>query len=207
MNITFNIPITDEPYTTSTSEGKTIAAEYHGSEYLVIGVDPSNSLVMSVDRQSDTPVDLNEFEDDVLEFYLIQVNESNAMAAALLTHQYTNEATEYTEALNADETYTYPYDANNALMDVFDNANTISYNKDTGVFTNPPYKTHMITPEDFWASVTERKEEWKVIQSSGSLSEDQQTTVDAYVDWMENAPTKYDGVAHWKIPFPSSPEV
>jgi len=206
MNITFNIPITDEPFTTSTSEGKTIAAEYYGSEYIVIGVDPSNSKVISVDRECDTPPDMSEFEDDHLEFHLIQVNSSNALAVAKLTHQYTNEATEYTESVNADETYTYPYDENNALSDVYTNDN-LTYDADSGTFTMPGYQTHPITAESFWESVTERKEEWKVIQSSGTLNDDQQTAVDAYVTWLENAPTKYDGVAHWKIPFPNSPEV
>jgi hypothetical protein len=206
MNMNFNVPITDEPYTSSTSENKTVAAEYYGAPYIVIGVDPSNSAVMSVDREAEEAMDMSEFEDDVLEFHLIAVNESNVLAVAKLTHQFTSEASEYTESLNDDETYTYPYDANNVFNDVYNNDH-LTYDADSGAFTMPGFLTHGVSTEDFWTSITERKEEFKVIQAAGTLNEDQQTAVDAYVDWMENAPTKYDGVAHYKIPFPNSPEV
>ena len=97
-------------------------------------------------------------------------------------------------------------DANNVFNDVYNN-DRLTYDADSGAFTMPGFLTHGVSTEDFWTSITERKEEFKVIQADGTLNEDQQTAVDAYVDWMENAPTKYDGVAHWKIPFPNSPEI
>lgn len=206
MNLEFNINIPNEPYTDDVSEGKTITAEYRGSPYIVIGVADDNRVV-SVDRESDEEVDLSEFVDDELTFHLIAVDASNVLAVSYLTHAYTNPESEYSEAITADETYTYPYDENNALADVYNSATNMTYDSSTGNFTMPEYATHNLSSDNFWTSISERKEEWKVIQSSGTLSEDQQTAVDAYVTWMENAPTTYAGVAHWKIQMPASPEV
>lgn len=208
MKINFDITIPNEPYINDVSEGKKITFTYTGYPHLVISVNPNNNTVVAVDYKGDEEKELNDFEDDELVFYKIAVNSSNVLAASLLTKDYTNPELVYEDNINDDEKWNYVYDQNNALGDIFERTDGITYDSKTGTFdTNISFLSHPVSEESFLEGIATKTTEWKEIQAAGDLDDATQAEVDEYVSWLENAPTKYNGIAHWKWPYPAPPAV
>lgn len=209
MNLKFNLPIPNQPFSEDFSEGKTIPCVYTGYRYVVVGINPANGRVMSVDRKSNEPIDVSEFEDDVLTFEQISVTSTNVVGMAAITGDYTHDEVVYSEALNDDETFEYPYSENNGINDIYSMVNNPTWDSVSGTFGGFVVKTHPISQENFEEDLANRIAEWKAIEANtdGELDADQLAEVTAFVQYMENFTTKYAGIEHWKVPFLPTPDI
>ena len=80
-------------------------------------------------------------------------------------------------------------------------------NKNIIIDCGPDFRAHAIADDSFNDTYANQKAIIQAEIDSGNHPAEKVTELNAYITWLDNAPTKYAGVKHWKIPFPAFPEL
>jgi len=194
----FTITIPDEPFKDSTDLGKTVTCVYQGPRYVVIEVDPYTGRCESAVgyyRKSEN-INLNKFyRGDECKIILIDA-EVNPFPAAYITHRYRvpDEIENYVFTHNGEVTWTYDYPENGIIDDVFV-PNQMVYDFSSETFRNPPFVDHGMTAEEFWDGLENLIKSYEDEESESQECKD-------YITTLKSLKTNYEGIDHWKIPFP-----
>lgn len=200
----FTVTIPNEPYTTDTSEGKTVECTYKGPRYVVIST--RNGVVNSAEGYFDRVEDYDptQFTDDQDVYHLIDAD-LHPLEISFLTQLYTNENIDnYEETLPTGEVYDYDYPDNTGILDtVFNRWSGWTYNPETDTFSDLEFETPI--SKDFWDNAVQMKID--MINNLDMSTFDDQLVADLneYKAFFENIGTTYAGVSYWKIPFPNAP--
>ena len=72
-----------------------------------------------------------------------------------------------------------------------------------GTFVKPRFRVHALTRESFMQSMQQQVTYMNnALENNDSLSDEVRGQLETYIAFLENIPTKYAAVKHWKIPFP-----
>ena len=220
MKKKFILTLPDQPYKDTAAEDIEVQCTYDGLRYLLVAVidkeGPDYGTVSWVARRTDTvsDIDLKDYnegqhDEEGVTFVIIDAAE-NTWEAAYLTGNYTHEVIpDYHEVLPDDlGEYTYHYDDTTGGIGACTYQGMLKYNFDTQTFIRPPYRTHALSPQKFWDSLTvmEQQIRDRLIAEASILDDEGKAELNEYLDWLTELPTKYAGIDHWKIPFRSYPQ-
>jgi hypothetical protein len=209
INKNFTIPLADEPYLDTTTLNKSHAATYTGPKYLKIVIDSATKYVERVVAGADTLDELNASnvpQEPEKNYHILDAN-TDTFEAAYLTGLYNTGVTEnYTETLPTidaegnPETWSYTWDDNTGM--IAQQYFNLDLKFVSGVFVKPRFRTHALTRESFLASMqTQITNITNALENNETLTDEARAQLETYVTWLENVPTKYAAVKHWKIPF------
>lgn len=209
----FNIKIPNQPYVDDFSADKEQAAVYNGNRYIKFQYHATTGHIVGVIGNGDTEEEMVANEGPLMEGHLPAVVDADAapLHAALITRQYTTgEVADYTETLSttdADgvaETWEHFWNDDTGLLSQIYNIQTMKYEDNAIVM--PEFKTHGISKESFYEGVNSQIAACTAeLAREGVYSDAEVTTITAYKTTLEGMATKYDGIEHWKIPFPPAP--
>jgi hypothetical protein len=205
----FTIPLADEPYVDTTALNKTHAAAYTGNRYLKIVIDSETKYVERVVAAADTLDDINNAfvaQEPGKTYEILDAN-THTFEAAYLTGMYDTGVTEnYTETLStvdaegADETWSYTWEDNTGMILQQYVGRDLKFVN--GAYVRPRFRTHALTRESFMQSMQQQISNINAaLENNTTLTEETREQLAAYVTWLENLPTKYANIKHWKIPF------
>jgi len=205
----FTIPLADEPYVDTTALNKTHAAAYTGNRYLKIVIDSETKYVERVVAAADTLDDINNAfvaQESGKTYEILDAN-THTFEAAYLTGMYDTGVTEnYTETLStvdaegADETWSYTWEDNTGMILQQYVGRDLKFVN--GAYVRPRFRTHALTRESFMQSMQQQISNINAaLENNTTLTEETREQLAAYVTWLENLPTKYANIKHWKIPF------
>jgi hypothetical protein len=203
----FTVNVPNEPFSSSTSDGKTVTCTYEGARYCVISTKDGKVQTHEGYFESADDYNASDFVDDEMEYHLIDAD-AHPMEISFLTDRYTNEDIDnYSETLPTGEVYEYDYPNETGVLDVIYNrwSPNWSYNADTDTFSGLEYETSAITQEQFDAAIANHLELIANIDMS-KQDEAMTTAINEYKAFFDNVATTYDGVAPFKIPFPLAPQ-
>ena len=213
ITVNFDIAMPNEPYVDDFSDGNTHPAVYKGPKFLKVEKRDSDGLLCAVIADGDTEAELeNGIPAREGTSYHVVDAEVNPLQASYLNGFYTTgEVADYEENIgttDADgnaETWTYYWNDDTGVIGQIYLADTLKVVN--GAFQGPDFRAHAIPAESFWETIPNQKQALQIELDSGNLDETKTAAVNEYITWLDNAETKYAGVKHWKIPFPSFPEV
>jgi hypothetical protein len=205
----FTIPLADEPYVDTTALNKTHAAAYTGNRYLKIVIDSETKYVERVVAAADTLDDINNAfvaQEPGKTYEILDAN-THTFEAAYLTGMYDTGVTEnYTETLStvdaegADETWSYTWEDNTGMILQQYVGRDLKFVN--GAYVRPRFRTHALTRESFMQSMQQQISNINAaLENNTTLTEETREQLAVYVAWLENLPTKYANIKHWKIPF------
>lgn len=204
MSTTFELNIPDEPFKHTYDQGKTVTVTYTGPRYMVISVFKEDNIVSTWEQLEDNieDIDLSSHVSDEKNFYIIDTND-HLLEACFITNRYENEAFTYEETLPTGETYVYPYDENGIFSSIYDYKMPI-YDFETKKFGRLQLLRSVFDNDRFWAGVQTTidniSRDPAIGEHAGANKE-----LTEYLEKLKNLKTDYDGVDHWKIPYPSQP--
>jgi hypothetical protein len=209
INKNFTIPLADEPYVDTTALNKTHAAAYTGNRYLKIVIDSETKYVERIVAAADTLDDINNAfvaQEPGKTYEILDAN-THTFEAAYLTGMYDTGVTEnYTETLStvdaegADETWSYTWEDNTGMILQQYVGRDLKFVN--GAYVRPRFRTHALTRESFMQSMQQQISNINAaLENNTTLTEETREQLAAYVTWLENLPTKYANIKHWKIPF------
>ena len=202
----FTIALSDDPYKTTTNLNKTIQATYFGPKFLALCVHtPSGEikyLASSAEQQSDLRAELLVDNDPDTEFVVIDAS-VNTFEAAYITHQYEHDAIpDYEETLpDGKGTYTYTYSGGA----IEQNYKAFDLKYVNGQFTSPSFRTHNLTRESVLESSTVLIGAMEQSLLNNDYTDEERQDLTNYINWLGSLATTYEGIDHWKIPFPANP--
>jgi hypothetical protein len=205
----FTIPLADEPYVDTTALNKTHAAAYTGNRYLKIVIDSETKYVERIVAAADTLDDINNAfvaQEPGKTYEILDAN-THTFEAAYLTGMYDTGVTEnYTETLStvdaegANETWSYTWEDNTGMILQQYVGRDLKFVN--GAYVRPRFRTHALTRESFMQSMQQQISNINAaLENNTTLTEETREQLAAYVTWLENLPTKYANIKHWKIPF------
>lgn len=212
MRKTFIHTLPDEPYKQSSRLNKTVQCEYNGPRYHVVRMLEKDGTVLNVERSGDDREALEAtIVDDgpIFDFFILD-SDTHPWEAAYLTHAYSHgEVQDYEETLPTGQKYLYQLLDGHGIIEQFHAVNTMKYDKGSNLFVKPPFTTHPITKSEFWEGVDNQiKEIGKMIERGTSQYSDQQlANLQSYKANLESIKANLSGVDHWKIPFPTYPDL
>jgi hypothetical protein len=209
MRKAFTTILPDEPYKITTKSNITVDCIYTGKRYLLVRMNNDGSM-FCLERQEEALEALEMFKltDAQLagegHYQVVLDAEVNTWEAAHLTHDYEHSAVpDPTFTLPTGETWTYHYDDfHGALAQPF-YVNDMQHDRATNTWIRPRYRVHALTAEAFWAGVQDQLKTFETAAASTAYLPEQLVKIKAHRDWLKSAPTRYAGVDHWKIPYPS----
>jgi|688.fasta_scaffold00012_148 hypothetical protein len=202
----FTIALSDEPYKTTTNLNKTVQATYFGPRFLALCVHtPTGEIryvAASAESQADLRTELLVDNDPETDFVVIDASE-HTFEAAYITHQYENDdVPDYEETLPDNKgTYTYTYSG--GAID--QNYQSFDIKYINGQFTRPSFRTHNLTRESVIQGSTLLIGAMEQSLANNDYTDEERQALTDYIDWLRNLETTYDGIDHWKIPFPANP--
>ena len=210
----FNIKIPNQPYVDDFSDHKEQAAVYNGDRYIKFQYHASTGHIVNVIGNGDTEEEMVANEGPLMEDHLPAVLDADAapLHAALITRQYTaGDVADYTENLgttdaegNAETWEHYWNDGTGLLSQIY---NIESMKWESNAIVMPEFKTHGITRESFLEGITQQIAACTTELARSDVYSDGETAeITAYKTTLEGIEAKYDGVDHWKIPFPTHPD-
>ena len=209
----FNIKIPNQPYVDDFSDDKEQASVYNGDKYLKFQYNATTGNIVNVIGNGDTEEEMVANEGPLMEGHLPAIldADANPLHAALISRHYTTgDVADYTEDLGTTdaegnaETWEHFWNDTTGLLSQIYNIETMKYVDNAIVM--PEFKTHGITRESFLEGLTQQITACTTeLARSGVYSDGEVAEITAYKTTLEAIDTKYDGVDHWKIPFPISP--
>jgi len=214
MRKTFTAVLPDEPYKTTTKLNRTIECTYTGSRYILVRVEKSDGKIYCVDGLAETLEGLDssrltseQLHDEKHDQVVIDA-ETETWLAAHLTHDYEHtEVPNYVETLPTGEIYEYNYNNEHSACSQPYYTNDAYYKKETNTWIRPRMRTHAVTRQSFMDSIQSQIDGLTEIISQGKLSPDRQAAAETYIAFLQELPTKYANIDHWKIPFPKYPNL
>jgi hypothetical protein len=203
---TFTVTIPNEPFTTNTSEGKTVECTYRGPRFVVISTRDGVVQTHEGYFEKAEEYDATQFVDDQDEYHLIDAD-AHPLEISFLTQEYTNENIDnYEETLPTGEVYDYDYPDDSGILDsVFYRWSDWTYDPATDTFSDLEFHGPLITDEEFANSVQMKLDLVDSIDMS-AFDADLVQALQDYKQFFVDVDTTYPGVAKWKIPFPNMPE-
>lgn len=209
LNKNFTIPLADEPYVDTVALNNSHAATYTGPRYLKIMVDSATKYVERVVAGADTLDVITATNVPSEEGKVVHILDANTYTfeAAYLTGLYTTGVTEnYTETLPTldaagnPETFTYGWDDNTGM--IAQQYYNIDLKFMNGAFVKPRMRVHALSRESFLTSMQlQITNITNALANNDTLTDAARTQLETYKTWLQNLPTKYANVKHWKIPF------
>jgi len=208
----FKIPFWDEPHQDKFEKGLTYDATYIGERFILVAVRKKDNLVQ--ERLAEYSVSDKEkgaiqcFVDD--DKNTLEIDSwKNPFECAMITGQYQHEwVPNWSEKLGVDdEIWEYSYSDTTAVIGHIFKVETMYYidNK----FTRPEVNIHPIDEKQFWDLLEVHKKDMirELARGSDAYNESELKPFEEYKQWLENAPTKYKGVKHYKIKCPDLPAI
>jgi len=210
----FTIEMPNQPYVDDFSEGKTQAATYTGARYIKVQYDLSDGTVKNILNEADTLEELNSRPVGIMEGHApleIDATEHTKLAAYISGNYETGEVADYTEDLGTTdaegnaETWSYYWNDHKGVLSQLYLRDTIKWIDNA--FQGPEFRAHAVSSDEFNASVQRNIEkDTAELARDGVYTDEEKATIQAHKTFLESIATKYAGVKHWKIVFPSSPE-
>lgn len=205
----FSIPLADEPYVDTAALNKSHPATYVGPRYLKVAIDSATKYVERVVSGADTMDEINAINvplEDGKTYHVLDAN-TYTFEAAYLTGMYNTGVTEnYTETLPTTdaegnpETWTYGWDDNTGM--IAQQYYNIDLKFVNGAFVRPRFRVHALTRESFMQSMQlQITNITNALENNETLTDEAREQLETYRTWLQNLPTKYANVKHWKIPF------
>lgn len=202
----FTIPLSDEPYKTTTNLNRTVQATYTGPRFLALCVHTPTGeiryLAASAENQVDLRAELLVDNDPETEFVIIDAND-HVFEAAYITNQYENEEIPDYEETLPDNKGTWSYGYNGGA--ITQNYRSFDLKYIEGKFTKPRFRTHNLTRESVFESTTVLVGAMEESLAANDYTDQERTDLTNYINWLKNLATTYEGIDHWKIPFPTNP--
>jgi hypothetical protein len=206
----FNIPLNDEPYKDTKTLNKVWPATYNGPRYIKVQIDSTTHFVDRYVYMTDKSEEMNSFDNYPKEpgKYWQTIDATiNPFEAAYVTGLYDTGVTDnYQTELgtlddNGDpETYEFGYDDQSGMIAQTYYSHELKFQN--GAWVMPRFRVHALSRQQFLDSLqTQIQGIEKGLAENTELTEEQKTKLLEYKTWLENVPTKYAAVDHWKIPF------
>ena len=213
ITVNFDIPMPNEPYVDDFSDGNTHAAVYKGDRFIKVERRISDGMLGAIVDEAATEAELTDVVNPREGWtHHVMDAETNPLQVAYLNGMYTTgDVADYTEDLgttdeNGDaESWTYYYNDETGCIGQIYLHGTLRYVD--GAYVGPDFRAHAVSRESFLETVPNQSAMIQAEIDSGKYSAEKVTELTAYKTWLENVPTKYANVKHWKIPFPPYPEV
>jgi hypothetical protein len=201
--------VADEPYKQTASKNITVQCEYNGPRYLLTRVDIKTNKVVFVERTGDDREFLEStFVDNEPDYdFFILDADVHTWEAAYLTNSYSHgEVPDYEETLPTGEKYVYARKDFNGIISESHPIGELKYNAAQNTYVRPPFVSHPISKTEFWESqVSQLANLSKLLEKNISKYSDTQIAeAKAWHKFLSELSTKYNGVDHWKIPFPTT---
>ena len=217
MNITVPVTLPEEPYKTETTKGTTFDITYSGPRFVLMQIDKDDHQVREAgrgDKADDKEVDEKGYEQDEYNYLLVDAMESAdaAFRCAYVTHEYTHaDVADYSEELtDADGTkftWEHAYEGTTGMLGHIYWGESLLYNVGSQEWSGPTFRTHVNSKQSVIDSCKDQAEiiDKALADSSQTISDADRTTLTNHSTWLKSVETKYDGIDHWKIPFPEAP--
>lgn len=201
----FTFKLSDEPYKTTTNLNKIVNATYTGPKFLALCVNSQTGWINYVARTAETEEELGLetlVDDDPSTTFIVLNASEKPFEAAYITHLYENEDVEdYQETLpNGLGTWSYSYSGGAIEQNYY--AFDIYYIN--GEFTMPRFREHAITRESLFEGSLSSARMIRKALADNDYPDDQKVKLEEYATWLENLETTFQGIDHWKIPFPAN---
>ena len=213
ITVNFDIPMPNEPYVNDFSNGNTQSATFKGARYWKVEKSDSDGTIGAVIADGDTEAELDNGVParEGTSFHVIDAQQ-NPLQAAYITGMYeTGDVADYQEDIGTTdsegnaETWTYYWNDETGCISQIYLHGTLKF--DGTNYTGPDFRSHAIPDDSFNDTYANQKAIIQAEIDGGSHPAEKVTELEAYITWLDNAPTKYAGIKHWKIPFPAFPEI
>lgn len=207
----FNIVLTDEPYVDTTALNKTHPATYTGPKYVKVQIDMESGYAEKVIFGTDDLNEMTSFDGYAKEpgkTYTVIDGTVNPFEAAYMTGMYdTGVVEDYSEDIGTTddegnpETWNYVWEDNRGMIGQQYMGLDLKFVN--GSWVRPRFRVHALTRESFLASLNVQINSITaaLAKENSTLSDADRAKLETYKTWLQNVPTKYAGVKHWKIPF------
>jgi hypothetical protein len=207
----FNIVLADEPYVDTTALNKTYPATYTGPKYIKVQIDIESGYAEKVIFGTDDLSEMTSFEGYAKEpgkTYTVIDATVNPFEAAYMTGMYdTGVVEDYSEDIGTTdeegnpETWNYVWEDNRGMISQQYMGLDLKFV--SGAWVRPRFRVHALTRESFLASMTVQINAITaaLAKADSTLTDADKAKLETYKTWLQNIPTKYAGVKHWKIPF------
>lgn len=210
--ITVSYP--DQPYHTTTNDNLTFEMTYIGPRYILCQVDRDDHQVREAarsEKRDDPALDASGYEQDDYHYVLLDAHadDASALYAAYITDEYTHPDVddyeeECTDADGNTWTFNHVYEGTTGMLPHIYYAESLLYYADTGTWRAPQFRQHNISRESVLDSleIQERALRRALADSDQSFTDAERTELTEYADWLADVERLYDGINHWKWPFP-----
>ena len=209
MRKIFNAPLPDEPYKTTTSKGLVVECVYAGPRYILCRFE-NDGTFMSYDGMSeDEPEKLQAMMVEEPGSYQVVFDaETDPLIAAYLTDEYTHgDVDDYVEQLPGGGEWVFYHADKTGIINQHRFTNDLRHNKASNSFIQPRLRTHAVTADGFWESVEVTAASLRGRKDTEEFTAEEIKQIDAVLDELNGIKAKYGSVNHWKIPFPSMPNI
>ena len=213
---TFTVTYPDQPYHDTTADGNTFECTYTGPRYILVQVDRDDNQCREAargDAPTDPQLDPAGYEQDEYEYVLLDAwaNDDNARYAAFMTDEYTHpDVADYTEeCTDADGntwTWTHVYEGTTGMLAHIYYQDSLLYFHETNTWREPQFRMHANSRQSVIDSLEGQADAIRraLADSDQTFTDEERTTLNNHADWLDDAERKYEGINHWKWPFPET---
>ena len=216
-NQTFTVKLPDEPYSSATTNNESFDCEYTGPRYVMMQIDKDDFQVREggrADKADDRSIDPSFFDRDDYNYVVVDSTTSatHAMYCAYVTHEYTHaDIADYEENLtDADGnewTWTHQYEGTSGMLAHLHYMDSLLNDIVGDGWSGPTLRMHNNTRQSVLDGCQEQHEtiDAALLDTSNQvLSDADRTALVNHSAWLKLvvADVRYDGINHWKIPFP-----
>ena len=216
-NQTFTVKLPDEPYSQATTSNESFDCEYTGPRYVMMQIDKDDFQVREggrADKADDRSIDPSFFDRDDYNYVVVDSTTSatHAMYCAYVTHEYTHaDIADYEENLtDADGnewTWTHQYEGTTGMLAHLHWSDSLLNDIGGDGWSGPTLRTHVNTRQsvlDGCKAQHETIDAALLDTVNQTMTDADRTTLVNHSAWLKLvvADVRYDGINHWKIPFP-----
>jgi hypothetical protein len=216
-NQTFTVKLPDEPYSSATTNNESFDCEYTGPRYVMMQIDKDDFQVREggrADKADDRSIDPSFFDRDDYNYVVVDSTTSatHAMYCAYVTHEYTHaDIADYEENLtDADGnewTWTHQYEGTTGMLAHLHWSDSLLNDIGGDGWSGPTLRTHVNTRQsvlDGCKAQHETIDAALLDTVNQTMTDADRTTLVNHSAWLKLvvADVRYDGINHWKIPFP-----
>ena len=216
-NQTFTVKLPDEPYSSATTNNESFDCAYTGPRYVMMQIDKDDFQVREggrADKADDRSIDPSFFDRDDYNYVVVDSTTSatHAMYCAYVTHEYTHaDIADYEENLeDADGnewTWTHQYEGTSGMLAHLHWSDSLLNDIGGDGWSGPTLRTHVNTRQsvlDGCKAQHETIDAALLDTVNQTMTDADRTTLVNHSAWLKLvvADVRYDGINHWKIPFP-----
>jgi hypothetical protein len=216
-NQTFTVKLPDEPYSSATTNNESFDCAYTGPRYVMMQIDKDDFQVREggrADKADDRSIDPSFFDRDDYNYVVVDSTTSatHAMYCAYVTHEYTHaDIADYEENLtDADGnewTWTHQYEGTTGMLAHLHWSDSLLNDIGGDGWSGPTLRTHVNTRQSVLDGCKAQHEtiDAALLDTANQVMTDaDRTTLVNHSAWLKLvvADVRYDGINHWKIPFP-----